>query len=55
MTMSTILDCYAATAEQETAFRFDGYDLADDAERACDDDTYASLLDLLGLSDQWED
>ena len=52
MTMSTILDCYAATAEQETAFRFDGYDLADDAEHACADDTYAAFLSALGLSNE---
>ena len=52
MNLSTILDCYAATSEQETAFRFDGYDLADDAERACDDDTYTAFLSALGLSEE---
>ena len=52
MNLSTILDCYAATTGQEPAFRFDEHDDADDAERACDDDTYAALLQLLGLSEE---
>lgn len=57
MSLSEILSTYEATTGNEITNCFSYERIVcdlDEAERACDDDTYTALLKLLGLSNQCE-